>query len=97
MTVGESDSVGTIDDFLKVLDRIPIWKRLGEVPTEVDDLKRRLSELEGKLNGKWPADICKFCGERAVRMTANFGPNEKGKMHQNWSCGACNKVEMRIV
>ena len=28
-----------LDDVMKVLDRIPIWKRLGEVPSEVDDLK----------------------------------------------------------
>ncbi|MFH0342813.1 MAG: hypothetical protein ACHBNF_11935 [Chromatiales bacterium] len=58
--------MGAIDDFLKMLDRIPIWRRLGEVPGEVDDLKRRVAELEQKLNGKWPPDVCEFCGTRAV-------------------------------
>ena len=39
--------MGIVDDVLKVLDRIPIWKRLQEVPREVDELKKRIAALAG--------------------------------------------------
>jgi hypothetical protein len=89
--------MSVIDDVLKVLDRIPIWKRLQEVPSEVDDLKRRIAELEEKLGGKWPADVCRFCGERAVRLHVTLGPDEKGYMHENWHCSNCNNTDVRLV
>lgn len=82
---------------MKTLDRIPIWKRLQIVPTEVDDLKARVAELEEKLGGKWPADVCKYCGNRTMRMKNQFGPNEKGKMIEQWYCPDCNKYEERLV
>ena len=80
--------MGMIDDILKALDRIPTWKRLQEVPAEVDDLKRRVVELEAKLGGKWPPDVCKYCGARAVRLTAD---STYGGMFEVWTCGECGK------
>lgn len=81
--------MGMIDDILKALDRIPIWARLTKVPDEVDKLRERVLELESKLNGKWPADVCKFCGERAMRMKASM-PNAS-----EWKCQDCGKREIR--
>lgn len=72
--------MGFVDDVMKVLDRIPGWKRLQEVPAEVDELKAKVAALEEKLGGKWPADICKFCGERAVRLSLAVGPDIKGNV-----------------
>lgn len=46
--------MGVVDDMLSA-DRIPIWKRLHQVPEEVDDLKhasarlRKSSEESGQL------------------------------------------------
>jgi hypothetical protein len=89
--------MGILEDMMKALDRIPGWKRLQEVPAEVDDLKRRLAALEEKLGGKWPPDVCRFCGEQAVRLQASFGPDAKGSMHENWHCSKCNNTEVRLV
>lgn len=89
--------MGVVDDVLKALDRIPVWKRLGQVPGEVDDLQKRVSSLETMLGGKWAPDVCRFCGERAVRMTSNLGPDRFGKMIENWTCGVCNQVDERRV
>jgi len=83
--------MGIVDETLKALDRIPIWRRLGEVPGEVDDLKKRVETLEEMLNGKWPADVCKRCGERAVRMQASM----PGR--QQWLCAECKFIEVRTV
>lgn len=95
--IAEVDGMGIVDDTLKVLDRIPIWKRLGEVPAEVDGLMRRVAELEVKLNGKWPADVCRYCGERAVRLTTHRGPDARGIVTEHWTCGECQKVDHRRV
>jgi len=90
--------MGWLDDLAKQLDRIPIWKRLQQVPSEVDDLKSRVAVLEEKLGGKWPADVCKYCGERAARLleAGRFATTEGTKM-ERWSCSACGKTEMRHV
>lgn len=89
--------MGFIEDIFKALDRIPIWDRLQKVPAEVDALAKRISILEGQLEGKWPADVCKYCGERTVRLHSTMGPIEGGKMRQSWRCSACNKTEIRMV
>jgi len=85
-----------VDDVLKVLDRIPIWKRLQQIPGEVDELKERIASLEERLGDKWPPDVCKFCGTRALRLRATFAA-DKGKVRQQWQCGECTKTEIRIV
>ena len=89
--------MGAIDDILKALDRIPIWKRLGEVPAEVDQLKTQVAALEAKLNGKWPADVCRYCGERAVRLMDHRGPDMHGVITELWECGACQQTDRRSV
>jgi hypothetical protein len=90
--------MGVLEDVQKMLDRIPIWKRLGEVPGEVDDLKRRVAELEAKYEGKFPPDVCKYCGERAVRMSHSMPPDDgKGKTRQEWTCAICQQVEIRLA
>ncbi len=89
--------MGILDDVMKTLDRIPLWKRLGEVPGEVDELNRRVSALEGKLNGKWPADVCRYCGERAVRLESIRGPNSKGMLQEDWECAACGQSDQRLT
>lgn len=88
--------MGIVDDVLKAFDRIPIWQRLQTIPTELDKLQARIAELEEKLGGKWPADVCKFCGERAARL-AHSHPAQKGGVQQNWYCEKCGNSETRIV
>ena len=81
--------MGMIEDLLRALDRVPLWKRLGDIPVEVDDLKRRVGAVEEKLGHKWPPDVCKSCGARALRMTKSTADREV------WTCAACNNVEFR--
>jgi hypothetical protein len=79
--------MGFVDDVMKVLDRIPGWKRLQEVPAEVDELKAKVAALEEMLGGKWPADVCKYCGERALRLgSTSGGADAKGNLKQQWHC-----------
>jgi len=60
--------MGVLEDMLKALDRISGWKRLQQVPSEVDELSARVAALEEKLGGKRPADVCRYRGERGARL-----------------------------
>jgi hypothetical protein len=88
--------MGLLEDMLKALDRVEIWKDLQNTPKRLTELERRVAELEEKLGGKWPADYCKFCGARAVRLAHMFGPNN-GQMEEQWECSECKNAETRII
>jgi len=90
-------AIGMIEDVLKTLNRAPGWKRIGELPPEVDDLKQRVAALEEKLGGKWPPDVCKHCGARAVRMSGSRADEASKKVRQEWACRECNHVETRLA
>jgi len=88
--------MGVLEDMLNALDRIEWWKELRGVPTRVAALEKKIADLEEKLGDKWPADVCKFCGERAVRLNRTFSPN-KGLIEQSWRCEKCGQYETRAV
>ena len=88
--------MGLLDDVLKVLDRVPAWKRLQQVPTELHELKTRVAALEEKLGGKWPADVCRYCGQRGARLFyAIPRPNDQGFVVEDWKCEKCGKTDVR--
>jgi hypothetical protein len=60
--------MGVLEDILKTLDRVEIWKEVQNTPQRVTALEKRLGALEKKLGGKWPADVCRYCGERGARL-----------------------------
>jgi hypothetical protein len=86
--------MGMVEDILKVLDRLPGWKRLQEVPSEVDELKSRVAALEEKLGGKWPPDVCALCGARAARM-GHRHVDERGTVAERWDCEDCKNSDWR--
>jgi hypothetical protein len=89
--------MGLLEDMLKALDRVEIWKELQGTPKRIAELEKRVMELEEKLGGKWPADVCKFCGERSVRLRQKMGPVEGGYMREHWQCASCTKTDIRLV
>lgn len=89
--------MGWISDIFSIFDRAPVWKRLRTVPTEVDDLQKRVALLEEKLGSTWPPDVCKHCGERALRMAWALPNSTVGKIQQEWACLDCASTETRFV
>jgi ribosomal protein S27AE len=79
--------MAVVDNVLHVLDRVPIWKRLQGIPGEVDELKKKIAELESSL-ARCPADGCPYCGARAFRLKLQA---MHGKL-ERWECGECKQT-----
>jgi len=88
--------MGVIEDMLNALDRIEWWRELRGAPTRIAALEKKVAELEEKLGSKWPPDVCKFCGERAVRLDRSY-PAREGLIDQIWRCKECGQYENRSV
>jgi len=88
--------MGVIDDVRKWLQDWADWKRIKEQAEKVPALEKRIADLEAKLGGKQPGDVCKACGARALRMVSNR-PSSKGYIEQRWECGECKRGEWRHV
>jgi hypothetical protein len=89
--------MGIVADVMDALDRIPIWKKLGEVPAALDVLTGRVETLEAMLAGKVPGEVCRACGGRGLRLKRTYGPDKNGNMREVWGCEACPNQEERAV
>ena len=89
--------MGVMDDMLKALDRWDEWRILRTLPTRVAELEAMVQDLNQKLNGKWPADVCRLCGERGLRLTDSRGPDSKGNTREFWVCEKCGGNDDRTV
>ena len=89
--------MGVIDDVLRALDRIPIWKRVQALPDTVAALEARIAALEAKLSGK-TGIACPICNSPGFMRTGSkrhpiFG--DAGLMLDTWTCPACSHSEER--
>jgi hypothetical protein len=88
--------MGILEDIVKTLDRIPGWKRIQELPGEVDELNKRVAALEQKLGKKWPGDVCRHCGEQTLRLDQAWpSADAKGYMKEQWKCQNCGKYDTK--
>lgn len=84
----------SVSDILKILDNVPLLRRLKALPTEVDEMKARIEALEDRLAAPpvAPGRECPSCGHHAMRVTgtkkggkfANLGVNT-----ETWTCENC--------
>jgi hypothetical protein len=86
--------MGTLGDVRQWLKDIPFWRELGKVPDRLAELEKRVEELENKLNGKWPAEVCRHCGERAARLQYSR-VEERGVEVTRWDCEKCTFADFR--
>ena len=83
----------SVSDILKILDQIPIWKAVRELPKRVAELERRVAELEeGKAAPPVsPARICPIC-DATMKVVAEVAHPQFGfagvKIHK-LECPAC--------
>lgn len=87
--------MGMLDDIMKTLDRWEVWREIQKVPAKTALLEKRVADLEDKLNGKWPGDVCRYCGARDVRMSHCYPGHDKGIVTEDWICGSCGQTDRR--
>lgn len=78
----------TLESILTLLDKWPRWKRINDMPDNLDDLLSRMAKLEKRLE-KRPGEDCPYCGEPALRLTQQ-GMNGQW---EEWTCAECGKVK----
>ena len=67
-----------------------------EILSELNSLKSRLDFLEEKFGPKWPPDVCRHCGERALRLAHAIPvPDSQGYMREDWRCEKCGKYDVK--
>jgi DNA-directed RNA polymerase subunit RPC12/RpoP len=90
--------MGIIDDTMKALERIPLWKRVSHLPDEVAGLRARIEAIEKRLEGKTGIE-CPICGALDFKRTKSE-PSRKfaaaGVMLDLYRCSACNHQETRM-
>lgn len=87
--------MGMIEDIMKALERIPVWKRVAGLPDEIEKLKARITAIEQQLAGKGAkrCPICNAAGFAVVssRPHADFG--DMGIKLDLLRCKSCGHSE----
>lgn len=90
--------MGMIEDVMKALERIPLWKRVSALPDRTEQLEARVAALEARLKGK-PGLLCPACNApEFVRIASQadriFG--DLGVKSDSYRCAACGHMEDRL-
>lgn len=89
--------MGMIEDIMKALERIPVWKRVSGLPEQVATLEQRIAALEQRLAGS-SGTLCPMCNAPQFKRVssvrdAHFG--FAGVMLDTFECQACHHREDR--
>jgi hypothetical protein len=95
----------SVSDIIKILDQIPIWKSVRELPKRVTELESRLAALENatkaqaQLPKPQPGRECPLCGAE-MKVTAER-PHPQfdfagAKIH-DMECACGNKAERQFT
>lgn len=76
----------TFESILTLLDKWPRWKRINDMPDQLDDLVSRMAALEKRLE-KRPEEDCPYCGEPSLRLTLQW----MNAQWEKWTCQSCGK------
>jgi hypothetical protein len=89
----------SVSDILKILDQIPIWKKVSALPARIEALEKRVAELE---RAKPPATgICPLC-QSPVRVEKEvddpiFGPLGGKRHHLRCTNPSCDYTGTRSI
>lgn len=90
--------MSTVSELMGLLEKIPQWKRLMELPSRLDALEKRIALLEKRFAGG--AEVCPRCSETDFRLISSrphpvFG--EMGTKERLYRCGQCGFEETKTV
>lgn len=90
--------MGILEDVMKALDRIPSWKRIQQLPTEVDSLEKRIKNLESRLQpatgNQCPS--CRAMAYRLIKSTPSPEPwGSMGARQDHFACSSCSYTDVK--
>ncbi|MDK3016523.1 hypothetical protein [Pseudodonghicola flavimaris] len=89
----------SVSDILKLLDAVPIWKTLKELPARVEALENQVAELKAASEKKSGGERCPACGEyELMRQSTQPMDGELGDLGgtiEVWACRSCGQTERR--
>ncbi len=62
--------MSAIADVAKLLEQIPIWKRLKGMPAEIEGLQARVAALEALVKTRPAAETCPLCNSGSLKVTS---------------------------
>lgn len=90
--------MGMIEDVMKALDRIPIWRRLSKLPAEVEQLRAKVEALEDRL-APATGDQCPRCREPRFMLESSRplpgGLGDLGARQYSYRCQACGYEDVQ--
>ena len=89
--------MGMLEDVMRALERIPLWKRVSALPAEIETLQARVTAIEVALGGK-AGPLCPMCNEPGFRRRASKAHPDfgfAGIKLDSYSCAACGHSEER--
>ncbi len=87
-----------LSDLISVLDKIPIWKKLKTLFDKVDNIEKRLAELEQKENNQGQ-NKCPRCFLRKVKVSKISKEGYNGILHNKviYRCDDCGFTYDKMV
>lgn len=55
-----------IKDINELLEKIPIWKKLVQLPDRLDGIEKRLKSIEDKMSGS--GELCPYCKQPTLQL-----------------------------
>lgn len=82
-----------------LLEKIPVWKRLQAMPQEIEELRKRVEQLEAAMQPKGH-DICPRCHQHTfalVRTEQDPTFGELGAQRRVYECTSCKHTEFKLI
>lgn len=90
--------MGIIEDVMKALERIPAWKRVKDLPSEVNALRERVAALEARL-APATGTVCPKCRQPHFTLQRSEPEpppwGEAGAMQDVLACSSCGYTDIR--
>lgn len=90
--------MGVIEDVMRALERIPIWKRLVALPAEVEQLQARVDALEARLT-QATGDVCPKCRAPHFMLEDSQplrgGLGDLGVRQYSYRCHSCGYEDVQ--
>lgn len=88
----------SVSDIVKLIEQVPLWKIIKELPKKVNELENRISLLEEKIDvGGGAAMACPKCGNKmAVISESEHGMfGFAGVKTHTMKCEKCQNIATR--